>query len=213
MATHSSILAWRISRTEEPVWLQVTCNLQVIVHRCEESGHDWSNCACTHTQGHWGNVLLRSYQRPAHKTPQDQCSWSRNFLRCISLKAGRNHIWGVLPLVLATRNTEWNIVSHNFVVPKLKFCFWFLLSLHFNIFHGSCILFCIFYFTGYVFICYRQCIQRSWVGLDCIITLPHKSCTIWVVLPPPVILGFLVNIIRAYWFRGIRWRGRAWNAW
>ena len=41
MATHSSILAWRISWTEEPGGLQSTGSQRV--------GHDWSNLTCMHT--------------------------------------------------------------------------------------------------------------------------------------------------------------------
>ena len=37
MATHSSILAWRIPRTEEPGGLQSTGS--------QRDGHDWSNLA------------------------------------------------------------------------------------------------------------------------------------------------------------------------
>ena len=40
MATHSSILAWRIPWTEEPGGLQAT--------RSQRVGHDWSDLACTH---------------------------------------------------------------------------------------------------------------------------------------------------------------------
>ena len=43
MATHSSILAWRISWTEEPGWLQSTGSQKV--------GHDWVT-EHTHTQTH-----------------------------------------------------------------------------------------------------------------------------------------------------------------
>ena len=41
MATHSSILAWRIPWTEEPGGLQFMGSQRV--------GHDWSDLACTHT--------------------------------------------------------------------------------------------------------------------------------------------------------------------
>ena len=41
MATHSSILVWRIPWTEEPGGLQSIESKRV--------GHDWSNLACTHT--------------------------------------------------------------------------------------------------------------------------------------------------------------------
>ena len=40
MATHSSILAWRIPWTEEPGGLQ-SMGLQIV-------GHDWSNLTCNH---------------------------------------------------------------------------------------------------------------------------------------------------------------------
>ena len=40
MATHSSILAWRISWTEEPGGVQFTGSQRV--------GHDWSDLAHTH---------------------------------------------------------------------------------------------------------------------------------------------------------------------
>ena len=41
MATHSSILAWRIPWTEEPGRLQSIGS--------ERTGHDWSDLACMHT--------------------------------------------------------------------------------------------------------------------------------------------------------------------
>ena len=41
MATHSSILAWRIPGTEEPGGLQCMGSQRV--------GHDWRNLAHTHT--------------------------------------------------------------------------------------------------------------------------------------------------------------------
>ena len=50
MATHFSILAWRISRTEEPGGLQSIVSQRV--------GHDCSNLAHTHTQG----VLLCTFE-------------------------------------------------------------------------------------------------------------------------------------------------------
>ena len=43
MATHSSVLAWRIPRTEEPGGLQSLESQRV--------GHDRSDLACTHEQG------------------------------------------------------------------------------------------------------------------------------------------------------------------
>ena len=41
MATHASILAWRIPGTEEPGGLQSM--------RSQSAGHDWSDMAHTHT--------------------------------------------------------------------------------------------------------------------------------------------------------------------
>ena len=52
MATHSSVLAWRISWTEEPGWLQFIGSQRV--------RHYWSDLACTHTWvplGCMGNTL------------------------------------------------------------------------------------------------------------------------------------------------------------
>ena len=43
MATHSSILAWRIPRTEEPGGLESLGSQGV--------GHDWSDLACVHVPG------------------------------------------------------------------------------------------------------------------------------------------------------------------
>ena len=51
MATHSSILAWRIPRTEEPGGLQSIGSQRV--------RHDWNDLACTHALK-WVKVLLVS---------------------------------------------------------------------------------------------------------------------------------------------------------
>ena len=57
MATHSSILAWRIPWTEEPSGLQAI--------RSQEVRHDGSNLACMQTNKY------RSYHRPMG--PKDIC--------------------------------------------------------------------------------------------------------------------------------------------
>ena len=57
MATHSSILAWRIPRTEEPSGMQAI--------RLQEIRHDASNLACMQTNKY------RSYHRPMG--PKDIC--------------------------------------------------------------------------------------------------------------------------------------------
>ena len=56
MATHSSILAWRISPTEEAGRLQ-SMQLQRV-------GHDWSNLACTPTKCNTCNVLESLQNHP-----------------------------------------------------------------------------------------------------------------------------------------------------
>ena len=57
MATHSSILAWRISWTEEPGELQSKGSQRV--------GQDWSNLACMHillrNANHRGNLQEESF--------------------------------------------------------------------------------------------------------------------------------------------------------
>ena len=64
MATHSSILAWRIPWTEKPRGLQYIGSQRV--------RHNWSNLACTHTQQYdteicialllWGESRLREVE-------------------------------------------------------------------------------------------------------------------------------------------------------
>ena len=54
MATHSSILAWRIPRTEEPGGLQSTGSQRV--------GHNWSDLACMHTSQLSQSYLLTETQ-------------------------------------------------------------------------------------------------------------------------------------------------------
>ena len=59
MATHSSILAWRIPWTEEPGRLQ-SMGLQRV-------GHDWSDLVCSYLPGLTAYVgTLASTTRPAH---------------------------------------------------------------------------------------------------------------------------------------------------
>ena len=57
MATHSSILAWRIPRTEEPGGLQ-----SMVLYRV---GHDWSDLACTRLLKElciaWISLLFKVY--------------------------------------------------------------------------------------------------------------------------------------------------------
>ena len=50
MATHSSILAWRIPWTEEPGRPQSIGAQRV--------GHDWSSCVCTHTKYNLKELIL-----------------------------------------------------------------------------------------------------------------------------------------------------------
>ena len=50
MATHSSILAWRILWTEDPGGLQFI--------KWQRVGHDWSDLACTHTSPLLINIAL-----------------------------------------------------------------------------------------------------------------------------------------------------------
>ena len=50
MATHSSVLAWRIPGTEEPSGL-----LPMVLHRV---GHDWSNLAAAAVAGNVNNMYF-----------------------------------------------------------------------------------------------------------------------------------------------------------
>ena len=67
MATHSSILAWRIPWTEEPGRLQ-SMGLQRV-------GHDWSDLVCSYLPGLTAYVgTLASTTRPAHLFSSLPCS-------------------------------------------------------------------------------------------------------------------------------------------
>ena len=61
MATHSSILAWRIPWTEEPGGLQ-----SIGSHRV---GHDWSDLACTHVVNYEASPAPRIKDCPALVCP------------------------------------------------------------------------------------------------------------------------------------------------
>ena len=69
MATHSSILAWRITWTEKPGGLQSTGSQRV--------RHSWSNWACTHachtngplTQGQSESIVQQLVKWPPMKNP------------------------------------------------------------------------------------------------------------------------------------------------
>ena len=68
LATHSSILAWRIPRTEGPSGLQPIGSQRV--------GHDWSNLARTHTDGLWANYTKWNETEPIHwKDPNAGKDW------------------------------------------------------------------------------------------------------------------------------------------
>ena len=54
MATHSSILAWRIPWAEKPGWLQFIGSQRV--------GYDWSNLAHTHMNTHRPHLRMRHYR-------------------------------------------------------------------------------------------------------------------------------------------------------
>ena len=87
MATHSSILAWRIPWTEEPRGLQ-SIELQRV-------RHDWSNLACT--QGHSYRTFETIYDVPLEKARQGR----REFLVarpnvCV-LRRGKSYLQPILP--------------------------------------------------------------------------------------------------------------------
>ena len=74
MATHSSILAWRIPRTEKPGGLQSIGSQRV--------GHDWSNLVCTHT-----HTLTKS------KKPDKSESWWGCCIRAILIHHWQEYIF------------------------------------------------------------------------------------------------------------------------
>ena len=72
MATHSSVLAWRSPRTEEP------CGLQSI--ELQRAGHDWSDLAQHSTQSwyYWIDYLIPHIfkRNPFDYVPESIISWS-----------------------------------------------------------------------------------------------------------------------------------------
>ena len=71
MATHSSILAWRLPWTEEPGGLQVK--------RSQRDGHDSSDSACTHAlTPRRGRVFVFT-----HKLELDQSKQGQKAFVCI----------------------------------------------------------------------------------------------------------------------------------
>ena len=69
MATHSSILAWRIPWTEEPGGLQSLGTQRI--------GYDWSDLACTH------NISIRLHINKTNKTGRSQKDHEGNALAII----------------------------------------------------------------------------------------------------------------------------------
>ena len=59
MATHSSILAWRMSWTEEPGSLQ-SLGLQRV-------GHDWATIILTYNKTRKNNVILDNFKPISHR--------------------------------------------------------------------------------------------------------------------------------------------------
>ena len=83
MTTHSSILAWRIPRTEEPGRLQF-----MGLHRV---WHDWSNLARTQE---WRNGWVQAKNCWVSPTPSLKCHWC-------TLNKGRKHV------IIMWLSSEW----------------------------------------------------------------------------------------------------------
>ena len=88
MATHSSVLAWRIPRTEEPGGLQSMVSQRV--------GHDWSNLACAHvgdvfrksSEAQWSWITIAAWESPPKREELWSGPWrmSWNFQRRRNLR-------------------------------------------------------------------------------------------------------------------------------
>ena len=70
MTTHSSILAWRIPRTEEPCWLQSAGSQRI--------GHEWRDFACMHVTDNLDSsspIILIGVQQAMRETRVRSLGW------------------------------------------------------------------------------------------------------------------------------------------
>ena len=91
MATHSSILAWEIPRTEEPGRLQSMGSNRV--------GHDWSDLAPTPALTTFPGRRLKGWQRPAKGGSNPFAQFHKDWVCCrglvtATLKVRQRHGFG-----------------------------------------------------------------------------------------------------------------------
>ena len=89
MATHSSILAWRIPWTEEPGGLQ-SRGLQRV-------GHDWSNLARTHTHTHTCITYLLDHGKESACNVERRRRWHPTPVLLPGKSHGRRSLVGCSP--------------------------------------------------------------------------------------------------------------------
>ena len=111
MTIHSSILAWRILRTEEPGRLQM--------HRVAQSRHDWSSLACM-------LILI-----PSRENPPKQDKYSKCILEMVTGNGLRVHCFVSLMVFMSqvsmtnfrdNTKTVLTIIEF-FLIPK-SFYYW-----------------------------------------------------------------------------------------
>jgi len=111
MTTHSSILAWRIPWTEQPVGLQSTAS-QIVIH-------DWVTNTTTIYYADF-LVLVESCGRSGLDPWVERCPWRREWLPTPVFWPGEFHglysPWGCTELDA----TEW--LSHVTLYSVLQFC-------------------------------------------------------------------------------------------
>ena len=107
MATHSSILAWRIPWTEESGGLQ-SMGLQRV-------GHNWTNLACTHALRDLRNTnptILSRISLYGFKPITDGCeSWTVKKAECQRIDVFELWCWGTLRVPWTTRRSNQSILK------------------------------------------------------------------------------------------------------
>ena len=115
MATHSSILAWRIPWTEEPGWLQSIGSHTV--------GHYWSDLACTHMIRHNHYFYLFPIIKNAVTS-----SWSIVFFKTIIFLKNFILIWLISSVSVSTVQQSESVIYIFF----FRFLYWLLQNIEYS---------------------------------------------------------------------------------
>ena len=107
MATHSSILAWKISWTEESGWLQSM--------RSQSVGHDWAtNTTTTKSFNINWSIYQKLYTYQNLYTYFSNFIWNRQKVKTVKISINKwiNRVWSSYTIQLS-HSKEWTINTYN----------------------------------------------------------------------------------------------------